>query len=88
MKRPEYVAVVTSVYRRALDGKPITDTDREALLQIFNRGGFSHGYLRDMNDGELMFPERPNHMGVLVGTGGALRRDVGRGGRAGGAPGR
>ena len=52
MKRPEYVAVVTSVYRRALDGKPISAEDREALLQIFNRGGFSRGYLRDMNDAD------------------------------------
>ena len=76
LKRPEYVAVVTSVYRRALDGKPISDADREALLQIFNRGGFSRGYLRDMNDRELMCPERPNHMGALVGTLGVLRRDV------------
>ena len=76
LKRPEYVAVVTSVYRRALDGKPISAEDREALLQIFNRGGFSRGYLRDMNDAELMCPERPNHMGALVGTGGVLRRDV------------
>ena len=76
LKRPEYVAVVTSIYRRALDGKPITDADREALLQIFNRGGFSRGYLRDMNDAALMYPGRPNHMGVLVGQGGALRRDV------------
>ncbi|HIR07936.1 MAG TPA: DUF3656 domain-containing protein, partial [Candidatus Pullichristensenella stercoripullorum] len=60
----------------ALDGKPISAEDREALLQIFNRGGFSRGYLRDMNDAELMCPERPNHMGALVGTGGVLRRDV------------
>ena len=45
-------------------------------MQIFNRGGFSRGYLRDMNDAELMCPERPNHMGALVGTRGVLRRDV------------
>ena len=76
LKRPEYVAVVTSVYRRALDGKPISAEDREALLQIFNRGGLQRGYLRDMNDAELMCPERPNHMGALVGTLGVLRRDV------------
>ena len=76
LKRPEYVAVVTAIYRRALDGKPISADDREALLQIFNRGGFSRGYLRDMNDAALMYPERPNHVGVLVGKGGVLKRDV------------
>ena len=76
LKRPEYVAVVTGIYRRALDGEAITQADREALLQIFNRGGFSRGYLRDMNDAALMYPERPNHMGVLVGENGVLRRDV------------
>ena len=76
LKRPEYVAVVTGIYRRALDGDRVTDADREALLQIFNRGGFSRGYLRDMNDAALMCPDRPDHAGVLVAQGGVLLRDV------------
>ncbi len=76
LKRPEYVAIVTGVYRRALDGEAISEADREALLQIFNRGGFSRGYLRKMNDAALMCPARPNHMGVLVGARGVLKRDV------------
>ena len=56
-QKPEYVAVVTSVYRRALDAvaqgnfRP-DPVQREQLLQIFNRGGFSRGYLRDMNDAD------------------------------------
>ncbi|HIQ82226.1 MAG TPA: U32 family peptidase [Candidatus Pullichristensenella stercorigallinarum] len=76
LKRPEYVAVVTAIYRRALDGEAVSEADREALLQIFNRGGFSRGYLRGMNDAALMYSQRPNHMGVLVGENGVLRRDV------------
>ncbi len=44
MKRPEYVAAVTSVYRKALDegnvSKPMIDT----LLKAFNRQGFTDGY--------------------------------------------
>ena len=76
LKRPEYVAVVTGVYRRALDGEEITQADREALLQMFNRGGFSRGYLRKMNDAALMCPDRPDHAGVLVAQGGVLTRDV------------
>ncbi len=44
MKRPEYVAAVTSVYRKALDegnvSKPMVDT----LLKAFNRQGFTDGY--------------------------------------------
>ncbi len=47
MKRPEYVAAVTSVYRKALDqgsvSKPMVDT----LLKAFNRQGFTDGYYTD-----------------------------------------
>ena len=56
--------------------REITQADREALLQMFNRGGFSRGYLRKMNDAALMCPDRPDHAGVLVAQGGVLTRDV------------
>ena len=74
LKRPEYVAVVTAIYRRALDGQSVSEADREALLQIFNRGGFSHGYLRDMNDAALMYSLRPK----CAWRGKAMRRSGGR----------
>ncbi|MBQ7718012.1 MAG: U32 family peptidase [Clostridia bacterium] len=38
MKSPSYVALVTSIYRKALDGEKITDDDREELKEIFCRG--------------------------------------------------
>lgn len=44
MKRPEYVAVVTNIYRRALDGEKVTKEMMNALLTAFNRQGFTDGY--------------------------------------------
>ncbi len=73
LKRPEYVAVVTRAYRQALDlyetygeYEPEDDT-REALLQIFNRGGFTRGYGPGVVDQELMSHQKPNHAGAIVG---------------------
>ncbi len=47
MKRPEYVAVVTNIYRRALDGEKVTKEMTDALLTAFNRQGFTDGYYTD-----------------------------------------
>ena len=73
LKRAEYVAVTVAAYRRALDamyeGKPFdTASEKDALRQMFNRGGFTRGYAPGMAEGELMFPQRPNHIGVPVGA--------------------
>ena len=73
LKRPEYVAVVTAAYRRALDavltGKNVdTAPDKQELLAIFNRGGFTRGYAVGKNDAAVMATARPNHWGVKVGT--------------------
>lgn len=70
LKRPEYVALVTSAYRAALD-HPEAPRNVESLRQIFSRGGFTRGYLPGVEDDELMYTERPNHLGVEVGV--ALR---------------
>lgn len=72
MKRAEYVAVTVAAYRRALDalyeGRDIDLEDMRAeLAQMFNRGGFTRGYGAGMAESELMYPERPNHVGVRVG---------------------
>ena len=73
LKRPEYVAVVTRVYREALDlletfgDYAPEDETREELMQIFNRGGFTQGYGPGLVDQELMSRAKPNHMGVPVG---------------------
>ena len=77
LKRAEYVAVTVAAYRRALDalyaGETLdTDALREDLRQMFNRGGFTRGYGPGMEERTLMYPQRPNHIGVPVGR--ATRR--------------
>jgi U32 family peptidase len=79
MKKPEYVAVVTGVYSRALQelgqsGK--LKKDQEALrrlLQVFNRD-HNCGYWEGNPGASLMSYARPNNRGVLAG------RIVGRSG--------
>ena len=44
MKRPEYVATVTAVYRKALDEVVVTSKMMDALHTAFNRQGFTDGY--------------------------------------------
>jgi putative protease len=44
MKRPEYVATVTAVYRKALDEGNVTQPMMDALFTAFNRQGFTDGY--------------------------------------------
>ncbi len=47
MKRPEYVAAVTGVYRQALDTGFVTQPMMDALMEAFNRQGFTDGYYTD-----------------------------------------
>ena len=54
MKRPEYVAVVTRIYRAALDGKPIRRSDLDELERVFSRQGFTDGYLRGETGPEML----------------------------------
>lgn len=74
MKNPEYVATVTRIYRKyidlALSGEEyiIDEQDITDLMQVFNRGGFSSGHLNNSANRELIFPEKPNHMGIYLGT--------------------
>ena len=44
MKRPEYVAAVTQVYRQALDQGVVTREMEQKLYTAFNRQGFTDGY--------------------------------------------
>ena len=57
MKRPEYVAAVTDVYRRALDTGNVSKPMMDALLTAFNRQGFTDGYYAG-NLGKAMFGVR------------------------------
>ena len=53
MKRPEYVAAVTGVYRSAIDGQPVTRNMMETLTTAFNRQGFTDGYYSDRTGGDM-----------------------------------
>ena len=60
MKRAEYVAAVTGVYRKALDTGKVTDQMQETLLNAFNRQGFTDGYY-NANLGNHMFGIRKDN---------------------------
>lgn len=79
LKSPEYVACVTSIYRKYIDlayelikkgeeDKYIVDEeDIEKLAQVFNRGGFSKGYYHGKLSKGLVCRERPKHWGTYLG---------------------
>lgn len=53
MKRPEYVAAVTGIYRKALDTHMVTRDMEKTLLDAFNRQGFTQGYYDGALGGEM-----------------------------------
>ncbi len=81
MKRPEYAAAVSSIYRSYLNlyldkGKEYYDEflqsesfrkDMLTLQDVYNRGGFSEGYGKSYHGKSMMSLYRPNHSGVYVG---------------------
>ena len=72
MKSPEYVYMVVSIYRKAIDSyyeKGSIEIDNDELLKlkkIFNRN-FTKGFLFNTDNNDLINDYRPNHMGVPVG---------------------
>ncbi|OPY38503.1 MAG: Peptidase family U32 [Methanoregula sp. PtaU1.Bin051] len=72
MKSPEYVAVVTAAYRRALDaiaggGHPSDESAPDRLALAFNRG-FTEGYLFNRRHSAVMGREQPDNRGLFIGT--------------------
>ena len=72
MKRPEYVYMVVSLYRRAIDSYinkgiiDINENDIKELKKIFNRK-FTKGFIfHEVND-NFTNNYRPNHMGIEIG---------------------
>ena len=72
MKKPEYVAAVTSIYRKYADlylekgrrGYSVSQKDKEILMDLYNRGGFHTGYYQARNGKEMLSLQRPNHAGM------------------------
>lgn len=74
LKSPEYVAIVTSIYRKYinlyLSEKPfeIDQIDISNLKQVFNRGNFSTGHLGKEPNLDLVYKEKQNNMGIYIGN--------------------
>ena len=72
MKRPEYVAEIVRVYRKAIDDyfekkcAVVSDEDKQSILKLFNRN-MTTGHLFKQTGYDLMNPVRPNHMGIPLG---------------------
>lgn len=72
MKRPEYVAGVISIYRRAIDSiynneEFKFEEEYNKLLQLFNREGFSQAYLYGNVGKDMMSFSFPKNTGVFLG---------------------
>ncbi|MCF0223785.1 MAG: DUF3656 domain-containing protein [Fibrobacter sp.] len=66
LKSPEYVAAVTRAYRKALDSKSLTHSDKEPLEVLFSRG-LGPGWLDGDNHQELVGGTYSNHHGQYLG---------------------
>ena len=72
MKGPEYAALVTSLYKKytmmyltkGRSGYKVDAADIEALMDLYNRGGFSKGYYQCHNDKSMITFDRSNHKGT------------------------
>ncbi len=54
MKRPEYSAIVTGIYSRAIrDGIEPSETEMQQLEMAFSRQGFTDGYLMGKKDSQM-----------------------------------
>jgi len=69
MKSPEYVATVVKTYRKYIDNleTKVSNDDKNNLIQIFNRGGFTTGYLENKLGKDMMCFEKPKNWGVYIG---------------------
>lgn len=73
LKSAEYVAIVTSIYRKYIDMYlqegyiEVSDEDRDALLQIFNRGEFTNAYLKGESGDSLMSGDIVKNQGLELG---------------------
>lgn len=74
MKTPEYVAIVTRIYRKYIDlalsdkDYVVDEADKKDLLQVFNRGGFSTGHLLSEPNQNLIYKEKSNNIGLYLGN--------------------
>lgn len=63
LKQLEYIGVVTSYYRRVIDG---LEVDKSDLYKVYNRN-FTSGFLNDNNSENINNSDRINNSGYYVG---------------------
>ena len=72
MKRPEYVYLIVSIYRKAIDSYinnhkiNISLNDIKEMKKMFNRM-FTKGFLFNDDNDNIVNPYRPNHLGIEIG---------------------
>ena len=72
MKKPEYAALVSMLYRKYADmylekgrqGYKVDEKDLMHLMDMYNRGGFTEGYYNQHNGSYMISMEKPNHFGT------------------------
>lgn len=75
LKRPEYVAQVTSVYREIIDSNKIPEKlDWDVLKNAFNRSGFTKGYFLNKHGRNMMSFENPGNISNNKFTEEAIKR--------------
>lgn len=75
MKGAAYVGGAVGKYRKAIESAARNEklspeeieADKKEMAALFNRGGFSRGYLLDKKPKDLISPERSKNFGVLAG---------------------
>ena len=87
MKRAEYAAGVTGIYRKYMDmalqarregkggeSRRISAEDRSFLERLYTRSGFSDGYLFQQNGPDMMADRRPDYAAADEAFFGEIRR--------------
>jgi len=54
MKGEDYVRAVVGAYRAVLDGNPLSEKQKKAMLGVFDRGGYTDGYYTGNKAGMYM----------------------------------
>ena len=53
MKRPEYAAITSRIFRKAVDGESVTDEELGLARSAFSRSGFTDGYIKDERNADM-----------------------------------
>ena len=73
MKTPEYIASVARTYNKyiglalANNKYKVAKEDKNELLTVFNRGGFTQGYFTQKPGNSMMAINSPKNIGLLIG---------------------